>query len=172
MLSLSIPSSYNYEILILGQDICGSASTLVRRNICNFDLLASLSVLFRTVRCVFFCVWALLWCLFPGLILGLPVWYSSCSLGRIFCCFCCTTFSTSKSFSFSILSHIFLSVIDVIHLDISNSVLISGGWHSFSNSINFSQWSSGVSVSVCFAQKNLLMRWVVFVSFRWVTCVV
>ena len=79
-------------------------------------------------------------------------------LWYVFCCIFLTTFGTSKTFSFNSLSRKFLSVTDVINFDIGNSVLISGNLHSLSLSINFSEWSSGVSLYVCFfcfAQKEI-----------------
>ena len=78
-------------------------------------------------------------------------------LSYVFCCICWTTFGTTDSFRFNKLSRSFLSVIDVIKFDKSNSALKSGKSFSFSNSNNFAWWSSEVSVSVSFAQKNLLV---------------
>ena len=76
-------------------------------------------------------------------------------LSYVICCICSTTFSTSKSFSFGSWSRLFSSVIDVLYLNIGNLVLISRKSQSFSESMIYSQWSSGDSVSVCFVQKNL-----------------
>ena len=82
----------------------------------------------------------------------------------VFCWNCLTTFATSMSFSYSSLSRHFLSTIVVIKFDISNSMFNSAKSHSFSNSSNFSQWSSGVSLAVCFAQKNLILSCICFFS--------
>ena len=71
----------------------------------------------------------------------------------LFYCFCLTTFDIFNSFSFKSLSISVLSVVDVIIFNLSNSVQKSGKTHSFSSSVSFSQWSSGVSVFLCFAQK-------------------
>ena len=54
---------------------------------------------------------------------------------------------------FGNLYRIFLSVIDVIKFDKRKLVLNSGKSPSFANSINFSQWSSRVSVSVFLPRK-------------------
>ena len=89
----------------------------------------------------------------------------------VFCCICSTTIGISQSFSFSSLSRKFLSVIDAIKFDISNSLLKSGKSHSFSNSNNFSQWSSGVSVAVCFAQKKSFRQLYFFVSLSNICCI-
>ena len=79
----SVLSFYNFDILILELNFCGSNSNLVRRSICKFDLLASLPALFRIVRYVLICVRALLWCLNHGFILGLPVWHYFCLFGNM-----------------------------------------------------------------------------------------
>ena len=82
----------------------------------------------------------------------------------VFCWIYSTTFHTSECFSFSSLSRSFLSVIDVLSCDINISVLNSGKSHCFSSSNFFSQWTSGVSVSVCFAQNILLFTCICFIS--------
>ena len=162
---------YTCDFLILGLDICDSDSNLVRRNICKFRLLISFSVLFRTVQRVLFCVWVLLWCLLPGLILGLPVCYSSCFFRSfMFCCICSTTFSTCKSFSFSSFSHNFVSVIDVMNFDISISVLKSGNCILFL--IRIISLSGLPVFPYLFLLPKKISSWVVFVPFRYVISVV
>ena len=101
---------------------------------------------------------------FPDWILKLPVWYSLCSFGYIFLLDLLHYFWYIYVFFFINLSRIFLSVIDVIKSDISNSVLTSRKSHSFSNWSSFSQCSSGVSLFVCSAQKNLRLSCICFFS--------
>ena len=163
MLSRSVLSFYKCGILLVGLDICGSDFNLVRCNICSFDLLVSLSVLFRTVRCVLFCVWALLRCFSRFDIRASGMAFFLFVRSYVFCCICLTTSGTSKSFSFSSLSRNFLLVLDVVIFDINNSALKSGKFNSFSISINISQLSSGVLVSVCFAPEKSRD---LYVSFR------
>ena len=74
-------------------------------------------------------------------------------LSYVLHCICSIPFGTYQSFSFSSLCCKFLSVTDVINFNISKCVLNSGKLYSFCNSIYFSQWSIGVSVSACLAQK-------------------
>ena len=90
----------------------------------------------------------------------------------VFCCICSTIFGSSQSFSFSNLFCKFLSVIDVINFDINTLVLKSGKLHSFSISINSSQWFSSVSVSVCFPQKNCLVSCIFFFSTGTICCII
>ena len=128
----------------------------------SFGLSFGLVALFTV--CVILCIGSSFMPLFQ-----FDIWVSSILLFLffrlyVFCCICSTTFGTSKSFASSYLSHNFLSVFDVKNFNFSVSVLNSEKWPSFSNSNNFSQWSCGGSVSVCFAQK--ISSFVVFVSFR------
>ena len=122
----------------------------------QFLLGFSLSVLFRFFPvCVILCV---------GSSFFLSRFDTSCFstvfllflLLYVFCCICSTTFGTSKHFSFKNLSRSFLSLIDLINFDISALLLKFGESCCFSRSIIFSQWSCGVSVFVCSAQKTLL----------------
>ena len=141
-------------ILILGLGIGDLDSSLVRHNIYNIVLLVSLSVLFRISRCVILCIGSSLMS-FPRFdIRASGMVFFLFLLSNVFCCIYSTTFDIFRSFSFSNLSRKFLSVIDVINFDINDSVLSSWKSHSFSNSINFSQWCFGVCVSVCSAQKT------------------
>ena len=81
-------------------------------------------------------------------------------LSYVFCLISPNTFFNSSVFSFIILSRKFLSVISVMYFDINNS---SGEMvlklHSFSISNSHLQNSSGVSSSVCFAQKKTPRLW-------------
>ena len=65
-------------------------------------------------------------------------------------CWTCSTFSFIK------LSRSFLSMIDVMNFEVSNSAPKSGKLHCFSKSSGSFHWLFGVCVSVCPAQKNLL----------------
>ena len=67
-------------------------------------------------------------------------------LSHVFCCICLTFFSTTESFSVNNLSCNFLSVVEVIKFDMSNSVLKYGKSDSFSNWNNCSQCCFGVFV--------------------------
>ena len=81
----------------------------------------------------------------------------------VFCLIISIIFFNSSVFSFIILSRNFLSVIAVMYFDINNfSVEIVLKLHSFSISISLVQKSSGVSSSVCFAQKKSPRLWYVF----------
>ena len=157
-------SFYICDLLLRRQDICDLHSNSGRHNICNFGLFVSLLILSRINLHVFLCIGYSLMS-FSRLdtrVFGMVLFLFLRSY--VFCWICLTTFSTSKFFPFISLSRNFLSVIDVINFDKSNSMLSSGNSHSFSNSSNFSQWSSGVSLSVCFAQKNLLLSCICFFS--------
>ena len=91
-------------------------------------------------------------------------------LSYVFSCISSTTFNTSKTSLFSSLSRSFLSLIDVVKFDINSLVLKSGKLHSFSISTNFYQWSSGVAVFFCFAQKHLLVGCMFFFSVSNICC--
>ena len=108
---------------------------------------------------LFYCL-----CYFLKGILWFFSWFNNSSCGMVFLlfflsyvfyCIWFALFGISKTFSFNNLSRSFLLVIDVIVFDGSNSVLKSGKSHSFSKLNIFSQWFSGVSVSVCFLKKSL-----------------
>ena len=150
MLSRIGLSVYICGILSRGLSICDSDSNFGRHNIWNFGLCVSLLTVSSFVRYRVFFVQLLPWCLFPDLIIEFR--YGARSY--VFCCTCSTTFNKSKSFTFNSLCRNFLSVIDAMNFDIIKFVLNSGKLRFFSKSSNFSQWSSGVSVSVCFAQKK------------------
>ena len=99
------------------------------------------------------------------------VWYNASGMvfffffrWYVFFCKSLTIFGMSKSFSVCSLSRNFLAVVDVIDLDINSLVLNSGLSHPFSSSISFFQWSAGVSVSDCFAEKNILVSCIRFFS--------
>ena len=116
-----------------------------------------------------FCLVYVVLCIGPSLMsfsrLDIPasrIVFFSFSQSYVLCWICSTTFSTSKSFSFISLSHNFLSVIEVIVFDVGSSVMNSGKPHSFFNSRNLSQWSSGAFLLVCFAQKNLSLSCICF----------
>ena len=94
------------------------------------------------------------------------------SFHRMYFVISSNTFGISNFFFFNNISRNFPSVIEVIIYDKRSSVLKSGEWHSFSNSTSFSQRFSGVSVSVCFAQKNDLVSYICFFSVDNICCIV
>ena len=104
--------------------------------------------------------WFFLYYLFFLLISKLLVLCSFFFFSYVFCLISPITFFNSSVFSFIILSRKFLSVIAVMYFDINNS---SGEMvlklHSFSISNSHLQNSSGVSSSVCFAQKKTPRLW-------------
>ena len=77
-------------------------------------------------------------------------------------CICWTVFGTTKSFSSIHLSHNFLSLIDVMNFDMCRSVLKFGKCQFFSNSMNFSEWSSSVSMLELFRVPMPKENFVVF----------
>ena len=134
---------YNCDKLILGLEICGPDSNLVRRNICNFELLSSFGLVPYWAVCVILCMGSSLMSSSRFDIRASGMLFFLFFRSYVFRCISSATFGTSKSFSSSSLSRNFLSVIDVINFDISTSVLKSGKSHSFSNS---SSLSSGLAV--------------------------
>ena len=83
-------------------------------------------------------------------------------LSYVFCCLFLIVFGTSERFSFNSPSPKFFSLIAVINFELNTVLLKSGKSSSLSNSISFSESSSGVTVSDCFAPKNLLVSCVFF----------
>ena len=142
--------------------ISGWGSSLVRWKICklvNWSFFRSCSV--------FFCVCYFLCKFFYDFFYRLDI-SAFCRVFLlffvlyVFCYNCSTIFASPKSFSFSKLSRNFLSVNDVIQFDMRNSMLKSAKTHFFSISINFSQCTSGVCVSDCFAQKKSVCEFDLF----------
>ena len=84
-------------------------------------------------------------------------------LWYVFCLIISIVFFESSFFSFIGLSRSFESVIAVIIFEMSkSSAVIPSNAHSFSISISRRQKPSGVSVSVCFVQKNSSRLWYEF----------
>ena len=152
MLSRSVLSFLTCCSSRLLQDICVMVSSLEHYKTSTVGYRSFyFSVLFRNFP--FFVSALLLLCVFLSSILELLVFFFS----YVFCLIRSIIFFISRVFSFIILSRNFLSMIAVMFFDISSSSAeIVVKLHSFSISINRLQNSSGVSSSVCFAQKNIL----------------
>ena len=99
---------------------------------------------------------------FLVMILELPVMYFSSFFCRTYYVVFVRLLSVPISSFFGSLSCKFPSVSDVINFNISKWVLIPGKLHSFCISVYFCQWSIGVSISACWAQKNLLVSCIGF----------
>ena len=152
----NVRSFYNCNMLILGLGNWVSHSNLVRYNICNFTdsvFFWPCSVFFwYMVPCesTFSLIYSFVHISASRLVFFL--FFIVCALLSSFNCF----LSLSKSPPFISLSHNFLTVIDFMNFHMISSVPNSEKIQLFSNWIIFSQWSSDVSVSDCFAQNNLV----------------
>ena len=80
-------------------------------------------------------------------------------LSYMFCCICPTAFGTSKSLFFNSWSRNFVSLIDIINFDISNSVLKSWKSHSFSSSNNFTTNLPAFPYLFCPKKSPCVLYW-------------